>query len=394
MSTNDTPNPKKNLPRKKDNDRLDREQVPEELTVSKNPVALDTILSLPEGEEVEFNYGDFIPNATSFNQYLEANVRPGDTLKLERNACLTLIKRLTDTLNTGGLSSLPMVCMKEDCDKYQSCTIAQAGIPVPVGEPCPLERSEILNHVRNLAKDFGGDRTYADQLLIQGVAGIEVLKGRTMAELAKQPKVIVTAEKGTDNHGNVIKEKVANPAFTVLNNLTKNELSLLKSLSMTAQERMKNDLNRAKTADEQAAAYRAKLAKLRSEGVGAYDETEVQDAEFTVLNEEENEQSRAEGQVHGGTDGRSGEDAGGSNTPHDGGRRASGEDGIPTTTGSESGSNENMEPETGVDEGSQPTNGRDRFEFHPGFSPFQQRGRGLQDSNSGDDDTPMEVVGS
>ena len=382
MSTDDT-SQNKNLPKQSDPTRLDKDRVPDELSVTRQPVHMKYILSVLPGDKITFSYGDFIPNAISFNQYLEANVRPGDTMKLERNSCLTMIKRLTDTLNTGGLDALPMVCMGAACDKYQSCNIRLAGIPLQIGEPCPLERTDILNHVRKLSHDFGGERTYADQLLIQGVAGMEVLKSRAMAEMAKHPTVIIELSKGVDSQGNVIKEKAANPAFELLNKLSKNELSLLKALAMTAQERMKNDANRAKTADEQAAGYRKRLAKLKAarDSDAAQDEVDV---EVTILEEEildaeiKEVRSRTEPGTTQRVDGPSHQSSQGDEC-----KGTTGD--LGESTGSVGGEGQSNGPAKRRD-------GRESFEFNPGLSPFNQRGGDSTDSDSEGHDDNMEEV--
>ena len=262
---------------------LDKSQVPDELSIALNPIEVASILKLAPTAIVEFSYGDFVPNAHAFNTFLEANVTPGVTKKLTRNRVIHLIKQLAMDLNSGGLNTLSMICLgKGECPRYADCSIVKSGEPAPVSLPCPLEKMEALNHVRGLASDFGEGRTYADQLMIQGVAGVEMLKTRVYATMSSMPDSVIEVGKGTDNSGNAIFDKVENPNFKILSSLLKQEQLLLKGLHLTQEQRLKIDGGKSVTADVLIADLKGAMQKLAREH--KTNGLEIQDA--TILSQE------------------------------------------------------------------------------------------------------------
>lgn len=345
---------------------LDKETLPTELSTQQHNVDVKNIIALNEGDSITFSYGDYVAGAEAFNQYLEANIPPGKMLTLDRNRCLSLIKQLALTLNTGGLASLPQICLAEDCDRYNSCPIVLSRLPPPVGEACPIEKMEALNHVRKLAADFGSDRTYADQLMIQGVGGLQILKSRVFSDMSNNPSPVVESDKGIDPRGNVIKEKVANPNFDVLNMIMKAELVLLKGLNMTAQERMKNMLNSARTTDAQAASYRKKLAELKSKH--GIENSDIIDVEANIIDGGDKvDASSSEEKVYGGVN-------------------KGGDGGVSLSSIGDSGDinkgNGGVEGEgKDVKVVERKSIGRS-YKFNPGESPFEQRAREVSSTNT------------
>jgi hypothetical protein len=267
----------------------DKESVPQELTTHQNQLSVTDILDIAPGNFVEFSYGDFIPNADGFNTYLEANCQPGQVIKIERDHCIALIKSLAMNLNSAGLTSLPMLCLAEECVIYDSCPLATSGMDVPKGKPCPIERTQSLNYVRNLQADFGEGRTFVDQILINAVAGTQMLLGRVNGEMSKNPNPIVEVDKGVDARGNVIREKVENPAYKAMNTLQKSQQSMLKALAMTQEQRLKVDGSGQKSSDQHATSIKQKLKEVRmkSKSTSLDVEETIQDAEFRVVAEQD-----------------------------------------------------------------------------------------------------------
>ncbi len=264
----------------KPSDANDKSQVPDELTVQATPLSIKQVLALPDGDIIAFTYGTYIPGATAFNQYLEANVGPGDTKNMLKSAVIKMIKHLALTLNSGGLAALPMICLKEECIRWESCPVRLVGEQVPTGRGCPVEKTEVLAHVRGLSEDFGAGRTYADQIMIQGVSSVQVIKSRVMSDLSKYSAPVVKVKKGVDAQGRVVKELVENPNINLLAKLQKQEHLLLKGLHLTQEQRKKLEGHEAVTSDVVLSSLKKKLQELRR--TAGTEGLEIQDAEIKV----------------------------------------------------------------------------------------------------------------
>jgi len=240
-------------------------RIPSELTNQSREINVAEILALPnDSDVVTFNSGDTILNAHAFNQYLEANIDTGKTLAMTKEQILSMVKKLSLQLSHGGLDSLAMVCTGDKCIRYHSCSIAQAGMTPPVGDSCPIEKSIVLNHVKRLAADFDDLPSYADQLMVQGVAACEILKERVYADMARNPQAVIEVGKGVDRKGNMVTDRVDNPNQKIWAQVNKIEQGLLKSLHMTQEQKKKiEDDTKRKTPDELRNLYKERLRQLK-----------------------------------------------------------------------------------------------------------------------------------
>jgi hypothetical protein len=290
---------------------IDKSQIPAELSVQQSALDIRQLLTKADGDKVNFTYGTYIPGAVAFNQYLEANVGPGDTKVMTKGAVIKMIKQLALTLNSGGLASLPMLCLSKDCPRYESCPIKAIGEQVPVGEPCPVEKTEALAHVRGLSEDFGQGRTYADQIMIQGVSSVQVIKSRVMSDLSRHAAPVIKVNKGVDAQGRVVRELTENPNIGVLAKLQKQEHLLLKGLHLTQEQRKKLEGQETITSDVVLSQLKNKLHELRrSSGTEGL---EIKDIEVNQVTEEElSDGEPVEEVLRGGVEGNVGTDTPGS----------------------------------------------------------------------------------
>jgi hypothetical protein len=362
----------------------DKSGLPAELSVQQNPLDIKEILLKAPETVLVFTYGDFIPGAVAFNQYLEANVQPGKQMQMTKVRVVQLIKHLAFTMNSGGLASLPMLCLDDECPRAADCPIRLIGEPAPIGEQCPIEKAEGLNHVRGLSKDFGTGRSYADQVMIQAVSAIQMLKTRVFADLASHPDPIMEVEKGIDARGNVVRDKVENPNFKILQNLTKQEQILLKGLHLTQEQRIKMEASSIKTTDMLIGDLREKLQKIqrdnKSEGL------DIIDADIIVKDEINEEIHSGDGSNESGTHQKQTP----GDTPIDTNRVSPDKNGAAGDIGQRL---ESMDGPKKDYRSTEPGSTEPSNKSYLGQSPFSGRGSGGQNSDSGSNANSMEEAG-
>lgn len=141
---------------------------------------------------------------------------------------------------------------------------------------CPVEKAELANHVRRLGKDFEDLPSYADQLLVQGVAACEIIKSRVYADMSASPNAVITVGRGVDKFGNAITDRTDNPNYRIWSNIHQTEQKLLKSLHMTLDQRKKLEgANSKRDPNNLRALYRKRLQELKSRNKVALDVIDI-----------------------------------------------------------------------------------------------------------------------
>lgn len=252
-------------------------RLPSEMTQQQANLSIQAILDLPnDTDKYTFNHGDNIKNAYAFNEYLNANIERNSTLTLTKAQILGLIRKLATTLSCGGLDTLPMVCMGNDCIRYCTCPLVATNTTLPVGESCVIEKTELSNHVKRLAKDFEDLPNYADQLMVHGVAACEIIKSRVYADMSATPNAVITVGKGVDKFGNPINDRVDNPNHKIWSSINVTEQKLLKSLHMTLEQRKAASTKSSKRdPDALRAMYRKRLTELKNKNQSELDVIDV-----------------------------------------------------------------------------------------------------------------------
>jgi len=215
-----------------------------------NERSVAEIVALANGTDtITFNDGDFIPDFPAFNEYLNTKYRKTPAITLTKDQVKALIYNLSRQLDAHGIDHLAMKCLGKDCIKFHTCALALSSVALPIGESCPLEESEIQQHLKGFAQDFEDLPTYADKVMVYNLVSSEVIKGRVLADMGQNPDVTIQVAKGVDKGGNPIYDTVENPNQRILQNTNRTQERILKALHMTLEQKKRDQDGRKKKTD-------------------------------------------------------------------------------------------------------------------------------------------------
>jgi len=220
------------------------------LEATGNERLLTEILTLPSDTSlITFNEGDYIKDFPAFNDFLTISLQKQKKLTITKKNGIALIKGISRQVSCHGIDHLAMKCLGTACMKYHTCVINTSGGTVPVGESCPIESSEILQHLKGFAADFEDLPSYADKVMVHNVVQCEIIKSRILSDMSTSPTVTVEVAKGIDRKGNAVMEKVANPNQKALSDICRMQERLMKCLSMTLEQKRREQGNKKRKTD-------------------------------------------------------------------------------------------------------------------------------------------------
>ncbi|RMG66900.1 MAG: hypothetical protein D6710_12005 [Nitrospirae bacterium] len=138
---------------------------------------------------------------------------------------LSIIHGFMDRAKFGHQAALPMVCRGNKCPLINVCPLKEAGLDLPVGKKCPVEKSVIEQWVFRTMESLDidpDDPEYAvDMDMVYELAGIELLRMRLAASLAEEPDVYREKIVGYSPQGDPIYDDKPNMSLLLLEKYSK-----------------------------------------------------------------------------------------------------------------------------------------------------------------------------
>lgn len=101
----------------------------------------------------------------------------------------------------GMYARIPIICKADECPYSESCKLLSWNL-TPLGEPCPIETSEIEIRFAEYCKDFDYDKTsFTDKNLMSEIISCDLMLERCKSLIAKEQVPVVDVVAGVSERG-------------------------------------------------------------------------------------------------------------------------------------------------------------------------------------------------
>jgi hypothetical protein len=138
---------------------------------------------------------------------------------------LNLLNKFIDDTKYGHSSSLPMFCQGGSCPFFSICPLEKAKIRLPVGKPCPVEKSImgkwISDNIAALGINPDNPEDAVDMNMIAELAGMELIRYRAAWHLSKDPELVEMRVVGYSPQGEPIYDEKPKMSLLILEKYAK-----------------------------------------------------------------------------------------------------------------------------------------------------------------------------
>jgi hypothetical protein len=210
-----------------------------------------------------------------------------------------IIKAQMTNAVMGYTSVLAMKCRGKECPFLSCCSLNQAGVPLPIGESCPIEKSIVAiwvtKHLKSLGiEDIMNPENSFDMDLLYELAGQELIRWRCGVHLSDDPSLVSSQHIQTTLQGEPLFEDVINPVIEIMERAGRNIQKIREALVATreaqvkAGQEMRDSSQRAAELKQKALEQIKKKREMLNRLNQKSDET-VKEADFSIKPKEDDE---------------------------------------------------------------------------------------------------------
>ena len=165
-----------------------------------------------------------LPNSVSSESILSIAAKEAGC-EITTKEQLEILDKFIDDTKYGHSASLPMFCKGGSCPFFSICPLEKAKIKLPVGKPCPVERSImakwISDNITALGINPDNPEDAVDMNMIAELAGMELIRYRAAWHLSKEPELVEMRVVGYSPQGEPIYDEKPRMSLLILEKYAK-----------------------------------------------------------------------------------------------------------------------------------------------------------------------------